>query len=73
MKAILKFKLPEDNHEFTNAVNGAKMKSILWDLKEYFRDRLKYEELDEVQGKTIQECSEHFWNLINSENIDIDS
>ena len=43
MKAILKFKLPEDNHEFTNAVNGAKMKSILWDLKEYFRDRLKYE------------------------------
>ena len=73
MKAVLKFNLPEENHEFTNAVNGAKMKSILWDLKEYFRDRLKYEELDEVQGRTIEECSEYFWNLINSENIDLDS
>jgi hypothetical protein len=73
MKAILKFNLPEENHEFSNAINGSNMKSILWEMKEYFRERLKYEELDEVQGKTIQECSEHFWNLINSENIDLNS
>lgn len=73
MKAILKFKLPEDNHEFTNAVNGAKMKSILWDLKEYFRDELKYKDLNEVEYKTLEKASEYFWNLINSENIDIDS
>jgi len=73
MKAILKFKLPEDNHEFTNAVNGAKMKSILWDLKEYFRDELKYKDLNEVEYKTLEKASEYFWNLINSENIDLDS
>ena len=73
MKAILKFKLPEDNHEFTNAVNGAKMKSILWDMKEYFRDELKYQDLNEVEYKTIEKASEYFWNLINSENIDLDS
>ena len=73
MKAILKFKLPEDNHEFTNAVNGAKMKSILWDMKEYFRDELKYKDLNEVEYKTLEKASEYFWNLINSENIDIDS
>lgn len=73
MKAVLKFKLPEDNHEFTNAVNGAKMKSILWDLKEYFRDELKYKDLNEVEYKTLEKASEYFWNLINSENIDIDS
>jgi len=73
MKAILKFNLPEDNHEFTNAVNGAKMKSILWDMKEYFRDELKYQDLNEVEYKTIEKASEYFWNLINSENIDLDS
>lgn len=73
MKAILKFKLPEDNHEFTNAVNGAKMKSILWDLKEYFRNELKYKDLNEVEYKTLEKASEYFWNLINSENIDLDS
>ncbi len=72
MKAILKFKLPEDNHEFTNAVNGAKMKSILWDLKEYFRDELKYKDLNEVEYKTLEKASEYFWNLINIENIDLD-
>jgi hypothetical protein len=73
MKAILKFNLPEESHEFANAIHGAKMKSILWDLKEYYRSRLKYEELSDIQFKTLEECSEHFWNLINSENIDIDS
>ena len=73
MKAILKFNLPEDNHDFENAINGVKMKSILWDMKEYFRDELKYKDLNEVEYKTLEKASEYFWNLINSENIDIDS
>jgi hypothetical protein len=49
------------------------MKSILWDMKEYFRDELKYQDLNEVEYKTIEKASEYFWNLINSENIDLDS
>ena len=73
MKAILKFNLPEDSHDFANAINGVKMKSILWDMKEYFRDELKYKDLNEVEYKTLEKASEYFWNLINSENIDIDS
>ena len=73
MKAILKFKIPKQQHEFKNAVDGPKMKSILWDLKEYFRNELKYKNLNEVEYKTLEKASEYFWNLINSENIDIDS
>jgi len=73
MKAILKFKIPQQQHEFKNAIDGQKMKSILWDLKEYFRNELKYKDLNEVEYKTLEKASEYFWNLINSENIDIDS
>ena len=72
MKAILKFNLPEESHEFANAVEGAKMRGILWDVKEYFRDQMKYKELNKVQYKTLEDFSEHFWNLINAENIDLD-
>ena len=72
MKAILKFNLPEESHEFANAVDKAKMRGILWDVKEYFRDQMKYQELNEIQYKTLQDFSEYFWNLINAENIDLD-
>jgi hypothetical protein len=73
MKAILKFNLPEDSSDFLYAINGVKMKSILWDMKEYFRDELKYKDLNEDEYKTLEKASEFFWNLINSENINLDS
>lgn len=73
MKAILKFKLPKEQHEFKNATEGAIYKHILWEIKENYRSKLKYGELNESEYKIIEECSEFFWNLVNSENIDVDS
>jgi hypothetical protein len=49
MKAILQFNLPEENHEYLNASQGAQMKSILWDLDQWLRAKLKYEELPDGQ------------------------
>jgi hypothetical protein len=64
MKAILKFNLPEDSSDFLYAINGVKMKSILWDMKEYFRDELKYKDLNEDEYKTLEKASEFFWNFV---------
>lgn len=42
MKAILKFTLPEESEEFTNAINGVKWKSVVWEIRGKLREQLKY-------------------------------
>lgn len=73
MKAILEFNLPEDNHEFENATNGAKMKSVLWDLREYLRHRLKYEDYNHDQFEVLDDCRSKLIDLLFENNIDLDS
>lgn len=45
MKALLKFSLPEEQDEFETANNGWKYRSILCDIDNFLRSKLKYEEL----------------------------
>lgn len=73
MKAILEFDLPEDNHEFQNATQGAKMKSVLWEMREYIRHRLKYDEYNYDQFEVLDACQSKLIDLLFEENIDLDS
>ena len=73
MKAILEFNLPEDNHEFTNATQGAKMKSVLWEMREYLRHRLKYEDYNNDEFEVLNDCQCKLNDLLFEENIDLDS
>jgi hypothetical protein len=73
MKAILEFDLPEDNHEFQNATQGAKMKSVLWEMREYIRYRLKYDEYNYDQFEVLNACQSKLIDLLFEENIDLDS
>jgi len=43
MKAILKFKLPDEQSEFDLANNAGKMYSILWDFDQWLRSEIKYD------------------------------
>ncbi len=72
MKAILEFNLPEDNYEFANATQGAKMRSILWDLDQWLRAKLKFEELTDEQYDTFKKTREYLRSLLIDENIDLD-
>ena len=49
MKAILKFNLPEDSYQYSAAYNGASYLSVLWDLDEWLRGKIKYEGKSELQ------------------------
>lgn len=71
MKAIIKFKLPEENHEFANAMQGSKMRSILHEHLEYLRTELKYSDLNEEQYKAYKECQKHLNDLLIDEQIDV--
>ncbi len=71
MKAVLEFNLPEENHEFANATNVSKMRSVLWELDQWMRAKLKYEELPDGQYDAIKQTRDQLRTLLNDENIDI--
>jgi len=72
MKAILKFNLPEENHEFSNATQGSNMRSVLWEFDQWLRSKVKYEDLNDEQFKVYQGCRDHLRTLLYEENIDLD-
>lgn len=71
MKAILVFKLPRERHEYKNATQGAKMRSVLWEHLEYLRSELKYSDLNEEQYEAFKKCQKHLNDLLIDENIDV--
>jgi hypothetical protein len=72
MKASLEFKLPEEQHEFANATQGAKMRSVLWELDQWLRGKLKYEELSDGQYDAFKQTRDELRRLLIEENIDLD-
>jgi hypothetical protein len=73
MKAKLIFNLPEENHEWKNAVDGSSMRSTLWEYDQWLRNKLKYEDLTDEQHQVYQGCRDHLRTLLYENNIDIDS
>lgn len=45
MKATLEFNLPEDSDDHYTAINAAKYRLALYELDNWLRSKLKYEEL----------------------------
>ena len=57
MKAVLEFNLPEEQHEFDSALNGAQWHNLVTDLDEKLRQDLKHQRFDDttrVAGVEIQ-------------------
>ena len=72
MKATLTFNLPEENHEYFNALQGAQLKSILWDVDQWLRAKMKYEELSDGQYDAFKETRDYLRSLLIEENIDLE-
>jgi hypothetical protein len=72
MKATLTFNLPEENHEYANAIDGSKMRSALWELDQWLRAKLKYEELTDGQYDAFKETRDELRRLLIEENIDLE-
>ena len=56
MKAILEFNLPEDNEEFDLAVNGNKWRDAMYDLDQWLRGKIKYnnDEYTDAEEEILQ-------------------
>jgi hypothetical protein len=73
MKAILEFNLPEDDVEFQTANNAGKMKSVLWEMDKWLRDKIKHapDTMSEDEYNTYKKCKEYFNELLNEEELNI--
>ena len=72
MKATLEFNLPEEAQEFRTAINGWKFKSVLNEINEDLRSKIKWQDdmsdevrqaLQAVRDDMYQRLSEHNINL----------
>ena len=72
MKAKITFDLPEESHEWESALQGSKMRSTLWELDQWLREKVKYEDLNDEQYQVYQGCRDKLRTLLIENNIDID-
>ena len=75
MEAILKFNLPDDDHEFKMATSGASMHSVLWDMDQWLRAQYKYmpdEEYSQEKFEAYVEVRDKLLELINNNGLDLD-
>lgn len=71
MKAILEFNLPEDKHEWENAVQADDMFACLFDVQQELRRVWKYEELTEEQFEMVERIRDSFHSILQDHNINL--
>lgn len=74
MKAILKFKLPDDKEEYEYAVDAPKMYNALWEIKQLIRSKLKYnpDGLTDIELKQWEIIQDEFYCILNNHNLKLD-
>lgn len=71
MKATLEFNLPEDKHEWENAIRADAMFASLWDVQQELRRLWKYEELSEEQFEMVERIRDSFHSILEENNINL--
>jgi hypothetical protein len=75
MKAILEFNLPEDDHEFKMATQGASMHSVLWEMDQWLRAQYKYmsdAEYSEDKYEAYEKARNQLREFMMENNISLD-
>jgi hypothetical protein len=73
MKAKLTFNLPEDQHEWDNAIRADAMYCALWDLSQELRTMWKYQEYKtEEEYAIVDSIRDKFYEILSEHNINLD-
>lgn len=72
MKAVLEFDLPEENQDFTDAINGRNYRSCIWEYDQLLRSEIKYKELPEETRQAYKFCREQLRKILMDDNIYIE-
>lgn len=74
MKAILEYNLPEDEHEYMRALQGANVHSVLWKMDQYLRANVKHspDTASKDTYNTYVECRKTLQSFISDYNVTLD-
>ncbi len=74
MKAIIEFELPEDQEEYEKANNANKMYMALWDIRQLFRSKLKYNSdgLNDEQLEQWEAMRGDFFDILENNDLKLD-
>jgi hypothetical protein len=74
MKAKLEFNLPDDQQDFTLAVNAMNFWHVLWEMDQFLRSKTKYapDDLPEDKYDAYQEVRDKLFELMSENNITFD-
>jgi len=70
-QAVITFNLPEEQSDFTDAVNASNWKMVVYDMKQELRRYWKYSE-DENEIKLATKLNEHLIDLLNDYGVSLD-
>ena len=72
MKAILEFNLPEDQPEFNNALKGGDWKHVCWEIDQYLRKEIKYnDDNSDYKIRVLEKVREELNGFMIENNVDL--
>ena len=69
MKAILEFNLPDDQAEYDLCNKAQEMSHALNDVRNYLRNKVKYEEMPADKWELCDEIYQEFYRLLEQNHI----
>ena len=72
MKVILEFNLPEDQPEFNNAIKGGDWKHVCWEIDQYLRKEIKYnDDNSDYKIRVLEKVREELNGFMIENNVDL--
>lgn len=71
MKVKLQFDLPEEKEEYEIISHGMDYYLCLNDIKEWLRQKIKYDESKDINIETLEKVQDKFYEIINDRGIEI--
>lgn len=72
MIATLEFELPQESDEYYYAIHGTDYSLVIWDIDQWLRERIKYDESMSGSEKEIyQEVREKLWETAQYHSVEI--
>lgn len=71
-RAILIYRLPEEEGDFRAALQGRDAKLALWSFDQYLRNRLKYEDLPDGVHDALQAARDELRSMLGEHHVSLD-
>jgi len=71
-KVTIEFDTVEDKDEMDMCLNGSKWYLVAWEMKQYLRNRLKYEPMSDKEYQIVEQTIDNLHQLMRDNGITFD-